>query len=316
MTAIFKSGTLKILCFMLIMLLTGCTNSKIIISPLYNQLDDRMRKEFNKLANFNDQQTAAFEASLGTYHVWHRQAELPQYAALLKTIAGSIEQKTTTRELVEDWFQQVEGHSRAARECHPVNYSLELIRTLSDEQLNYIERRFQKEQAKNRARYDSFSPEERVQRRLDRMEKWAERLGLKFTDEQQSILLSAFERQKSLRKEYYQLSAKWNRELFKLARNQSVPEYKALLGAHFDKLWSLLESAYPQQWQENRNLWQQTAFDFEQSLTDNQRKRFSRWISRLGNTLYSISNDKPSFKMGDDPAVGCLVPAAEQQRPG
>lgn len=316
MTVIYNSGIARLLSLVLIMLVTGCTNSKLIISPLYNQLDDRMRKQFNKLADFNAEQSAAFEASLGTYHVWHRQAELPQYASLLKSIASSIKQDSTTQTMVIDWFERVEGHSLAARECHPVNFSFDLIRSLTDEQLDSIEKDFKEKQAENRARYDSRTPQERAQRRLARMEKWAGRLNFKFTDEQRSILRSAFARQKSLRKEYYQLSAKWNKDLFTLARNQSSPDFHASMAEHFKQLWPLLETSYPQQWQHNRTLWQQTAFEFEQSLTDNQRVQFSRWISKMGDTLVSIATDKPSFKVTDDPSIGCPVPADARQKPG
>lgn len=298
----------------LVLLVCGCTNSKLIIGPLYNQLDDQIRKEFNKLARFNEQQKTAFEASLSAYHVWHRQSELPQYAALLKTIASSIRQQGTTQSSVANWIHQIEEHSMAARRCHPVNFSINLIKSLNDSQLDYIEARFRREQTKNRERYDSDTAEERVQRRLKKMQKWAGRLDLKFTQEQRSIVGSALRRQISLRTQYYDLTAKWNRDFFNLARNQSMPNYKQLMHSHFDRLWTLLESSHPQQWSANRELWQKTAFEFEQSLTDNQRIKFSRWISRLADTLISISRDEPDVKAGDDPSVGCLV--AARQKPG
>jgi hypothetical protein len=300
----------------LVAVVSACTNSKLIISPLYNQLDDRIRKQFHELADFNNEQTAAFEASLGTYHVWHRQAELPQYATLLRDIAAAIENQSTSQANVEGWMQRVEAHSRAARECHPINYSFDLVRTLSDDQLNAIEQRFLKRRAENRQRYESRTAEERVQRRLNNMDKWAGRLNLELTDEQRSILRSAFTRQKSLRAQYYQLSAQWNTELFDLARNQSHPDYNRAMQQHFEKLWSLLESNHAEQWQQNRELWQGVIFDVEQSMTRNQRLQFSRWIARLATTLDSVSRVTPSFKVGNDPTVGCLVPADERQTLG
>lgn len=311
-----KVGRQTLIGLALIALISACTNSKLIISPLYNKLDDRIRKQFHELADFNSEQTAAFEASLGTYHVWHRQGELPQYATLLRDIAVAVEGQSTSQTNVEAWMQRVEAHSRAARECHPINFSFDLIRTLSDDQLDAIEQRFLERRAENRQRYESRTAEQRVQRRLDNMDKWAGRLNLDLSDEQRSILRSAFTRQISLRAEYYQLSAQWNRELFELARNQSTPDYNDVMRRHFEKLWSLLETNHAQQWQQNRELWQGVIFELEQSLTRSQRLQFSRWISRLATTLDSVSRVTPSFKVGSDPMVGCLVPVDERQTLG
>ena len=289
-------------------LLAGCTNSKLIIGPLYNQLDNQIRSEFNKLGDFNDTQKDAFEQAVGTYHVWHRQSEMPQYAALISEIASSIAQSgSTSQQDVERWAMTAEHHSRLARICHPANFLFDVMQTLTDEQINFIERRFKSERKKNRERYESRTPKERIERRLKNMEKWAGRIGLDFTASQRAALRTSLTRQVSLRKEYYQLSDQWNRELFNLARAQHVPDYSDRLTAHMTKLWSLLETAHPEQWQENRELWQTTAFNFVTSMTPEQRSSTSRWLSKLGNTVDAISRDKPSFEVGNDPSVGCLV---------
>lgn len=288
--------------------LQGCTNSKMIIGPLYNQLDNQMRKEFNKLADFNEAQTAAFEQTLGTFHVWHRQAELPQYAALMQEVANSIKTPGTTAEQIRSWSEAVEGHSRTARECHPVNFSFDLMKTLTDDQLDFIERRFARQQAKNKARYESRSAEDRVIFRLNRLQKWAGRIDLEFNASQRAMIRSALTRQVSLRSEYYRLSADWNKQLFTLARDQQNPAYDSLMSTHLDRLWSLLESAYPEQWRQNREMWQEVAHRFVSSMTTEQRRNSSRWIAKMGRTLSAISKDKPSFTPGSDPSIGCLVP--------
>ena len=121
----------------LLTLLASCTNSKLLVGPLYNKLDDKIRSEFKKLGDFNDEQTVAFEQAVGTFHVWHRQSELPQYAALLQEIASSITvPERTTEADVERWIQTAEGFTRNARECYPVNFMTGTIRTLTDEQID------------------------------------------------------------------------------------------------------------------------------------------------------------------------------------
>lgn len=289
-------------------LLAGCTNSKLIIGPLYNQLDNQIRSEFEKLGDFNESQTAAFDEAVGTYHVWHRQSEMPQYAALVTELAGSIAQPgATTHDDVKRWSMNAERHSRLARECHPVNFLFDTMQTLTDKQITFIENRFKKERKKNRERYESRTREERIKRRLKNLGKWAGRIGFELSANQRAMLRTSLTRQVSLRKEYYQLSDAWNKELFRLARNQEATDYKEQLTNHMTKLWSLLESAHAEQWQANNDLWTKTSFNLISSMSPEQRSNTSRWLSKMGKTIAAISEDEPSFQVGSDPSVGCLV---------
>lgn len=303
----FSRTAYPLLALVLILLVQGCTNSRLIISPVYNRLDDRMREEFNKLADFNQQQTADFEARLGTYHVWHRQSELPQYAQLMRTVVASITNADTTEDDVKLWMETAEARTQALRECHPINFSFDLMRTLSDEQFDFIQARFNKEQTKNRERFKSRTRKERVARRLKNTVKWAGRIGLDFNAGQRAMLESAFLRQVSLRTEYYALSADWNSQFFNLARNQDNPSYENDLQNHLHKLWSLLETAHTEQWQANRDLWQETGFQIIDSMSSSQRTAVSRWVTKMSVTLDTISGYEPSFKVVNDPALGCLV---------
>ncbi len=292
----------------LLTLLASCTNSKLLVGPLYNQLDDKIRKEFEKLGDFNTQQTASFEQAVGTFHVWHRQSELPQYAALLQEIASSITiPERTTQTDVERWIQSVEGFSRKARECYPVNFLSGTIRTLTDEQITIIQKRFMGERRKNRERRGSRTPEERVAFRLKNLEKWAGRINLQLTQVQRNAIRDSLSRQVSLRKQYYALSDTWNSQLFTMARNQETTDYEARMQMHLGKLWSLLETTHPEQWRANRQLLQETLQSFVQSLNGDQRRNISQWVGKMGKTLQAVSRDTPSFTPGNDASVGCLV---------
>ncbi len=292
-------------------IVAGCSNSKLLLSPLYNRLDDQIRKEFHKLGDFNDDQVAAFEQRLGTFHVWHRQSELPKYASLMRDIGQSIAKRdTTNKETIDRWFETAEQHSRTVRKCHPINFSYDLVKTLTDKQVNFIQRRFARERRRNQERYYSRTPEERVERRHANVIKWAGRLNFEFTEKQKLMLKQTLQKQVSLRKEYYKLSSRWNRKLFAMARNQTSPTYNADMHKHVQSLWTLLEDGYTSEWDSNRRLWKTFALQFEQSLTADQRKQASIWVTQLAETLDAISKNEPSFKVGTDPSIGCLVEEA------
>lgn len=292
----------------LVILLSACTHSKLIIGPLYNRLDDRIRSEFNKLGDFNDEQTAAFEESVGTFHVWHRQSELPQYAVLLRDVANSIAQPdATSADDVRSWIYRVEDFSKEARQCYPANFMTGTIRTLPDEQLIAIERRFRSERGKNRKRHASRTTEERIAYRLENVEKWLGRIQLKLSKRQLAILRQGMEQQVSLRKQYYVLSDQWNRRLFNMARNQEAPDYETKLRAHMESLWSLLEDNHPAEWRANRELWQGTILELVDSLSAAQRRQASLWLANMAKTLEAVSRDKPSFQVKANTTAGCLV---------
>jgi len=286
------------------LLVTSCSTSKFVLGPLYNRLDDQMRNEFNKLGKFNQEQNSEFEKRLLNYHTWHRRKELPRYAELLDAIQYSVSApRRTTEADIQSWFDAAESFSVSARECHPVNFSYDLMKTLTDEQVNYIERRFKSEQGKNRKRYDAFTWDERIERRFNFVKKWSGRFGLKLTEEQQVLLKDTMQEQVSMRKQYWRLSAAWNREFFIIGRDQSANDYDARMDAQLAKLWSLLETNYPEQWQDNRDLWKGFAFEFVNSMTTSQREWARGWLGGVASTLRDMSDDKVAAAL--NPEVGC-----------
>lgn len=295
------------LVLLILLIIQGCTNSKFVIGPLYNRLDNKMRKELYEMGDFNAEQLAAFEASLGTFHVWHRQSELPQYAELLRDIATTMSAESTTAEDINLWMDIAEVHSTKARECLPVNFLASTIKSLSDEQIDALQEHVENERAENRERYASRTTQERIERRISNTVKWTNRLGIDLNPNQRAMFLSAYKQQISLRNEYFSLSDDWNRQLFEMVRNKGNPEYETALKDHLAKLWRLLESNYPEQWQANRDLWKQTALRYVRSMTDEQRDVLVPWLNKMARTLVSISQDEPSFIVGNDSTIGCLV---------
>jgi len=297
-----------VLSAVILLIVTGCTNSKLVIGPLYNRLDDQIRGEFHKLAKWDKNQIAHFEARVGTFHVWHRQNELPQYATLLNTIQASIKTRdVTTREDIKNWIDTAESYTHVASMCHPVNFSYDLMQTLTDEQIDYIEKRFKSERKKNFTRYLESTPEERRKKRLENVVKWSGRIGLDFNNTQKRMLEDTLSKQVSLRQQYYALVDVWAKDVFILARMQDTPDYQAKMKVQMNKLWGLLENAHNDEWKANRKLWRDFGYEFVKSLSHDQRIQASNWIDKMGSTVRDISKDEPSFKVTDNPELGCIV---------
>ena len=300
-----------LLALLALITLVACSNSKLILGPLYNRIDNQMRDEFNKLGDFDSRQKAEFEVRLQTYHLWHRRKELPQYATLINDVESALASTTPkTAAQIQQWTDRLEQFSVEARTCHPVNFSFDLLRTLSDEQVDFIEARFAREQGKNKERYNSRTPEERLERRYNNVIKWSGRIGLDFTQEQKTLLRQTMEKQISLRKQYWALSSQWNEEFFAIARDKSSQEFKPRLAGQLDKLWGLLEENQTEEWTANRQLWNGFMLDFANSMTSSQRRWADDWLGKLARTLRDMSDDSVAFETKNpragDPAMGCV----------
>ncbi len=291
-----------------VVLLSGCINSKLVITPLYGRLDNQMRAQFNKLGDFNKEQKRAVEQAIGTFHVWHRKSELPRYSLWIRELADAIaSNEATTAEEVEGWGVSLADHSRRARECYPIYFLVDQMQSLSDKQIDFIEQRFKEELIEDRERYSSNTPEDRIKRRIKNIDKWAGRISLDLTPAQLALIRESLAQQVSMSAKYNDLVEQWNKQLFKLARDRDNPNFSELMKTHLSKRGSLLSTTYPDQWQENRDLWQQTVRDVLTSLSPAQRKASSKWLTVFAGTLDKLSKDKPSFSAGDDTSVGCLV---------
>ncbi len=289
-------------------ILGACTNSKLIIGPLYNRLDDQIRGEFHKLGDFNSTQVDAFEQRLGSFHVWHRQSEMPKYAELLRRIrAGVLDRESLNKAEVTNWINVSEGYTQAIRMCHPANYSFSIMQSLTDEQIDFIEKRFASERRKNFNRYQSKTKDERRETRVENVVKWASRIGFDFTKTQRELLDETFAKQVSLRNQYYKLVHVWNKELFTLARNQASTTYEKDMATQVAKLWTLVEKQHPEQWGANRQLWRDFAFEFVETLNYDQRVWADTWLGKMAKTIDGISQDTPSFQFSNDPKLGCTL---------
>lgn len=288
-----------------IIALTGCSNSTTVIGPLYNRLDNQMSSGILKLTTFEPPQHDAMMQLVHHFHYWHRRDQLPEYATLLNDIETTLlSGQPITKTATKRWASSVEAFTRQFRECHPINFSDQIIKTLSDEQVNSIEDSIRTRRKDHRERYGQSSREERIERRMNNMIKWAGRVGFDFNLGQKVLLRETFEKQISLRNQYFVLSDRWADDFFKLLRNRHSPELKHNMAIHLDKLWHLLESAHPKEWQQNRDLWSSFLYDLGQTMTTGQRTSTGKWLGKMGDTLDTLSRSSVSFEASQSSA-GC-----------
>ena len=289
-------------------LITSCTNSEFVLSIFYNRLGDRLSNSILKHGKFSELQTAALENSVGAFHAWHRQTQLPEYAKLLKTISNSIaEPSLKTTQMVGQWVTQARRYRQTAMQCHPLNFSIEPMRTLSDEQLIAIEQGLVKERKKHGKEWSDITAEQRIELQFEKIEKWASRVNININAEQRLLLRGTLVQQKYNYEYYQERSEQWFSQLFNLARDQESADYRDKMKTLIDQRWGLWETINPEASQHDRKLWQSFLVKFIDSMTPAQRRDFVKWNTKMSANIKSISQQEPEFPPADDPSIGCVV---------
>ncbi len=304
---ISRNTQLILLTLATLLLISGCLNNRFVLSALYNRADNQIRNEFNKLGQFQDWQKQAFEQRLQTFHYWHRRQEMPVYAALLRDIQSKVTEKgNTTLQHTTNWLNAIEDATERAQRCYPANFSIDLIKSLTPVQIDFIERRFAREQRKNRARYESKTREQRMQERLKTAESGMGHFGFELTRKQKRIVLRTLFNTRSLHDEYYQIIVPWNKKLFSIARHSNKAGFENDLRGHLAAVFSQLEERHPDTFAFNRKLWRNFALEFVQSLTWEQREWLKPFLGKLARNIDIIASSDVSFKPHNDAKLGCL----------
>ena len=288
------------------LLVAGCTNSPFLVGVFYDRLDDKAIDAADEWVGFTAAQADEFDAYAGTFHTWHRRAELPRYAALMRDMTRGLSTwDQATPEDFTGWFDAVRSRAEALRACHPARFATPLVRTLSQQQIDRMERIWREKRAENIDRAGERTRAERIERRVENIDTWAGRLGVDLDPDQLTLLEDAFLRQVSLHDEYRALSDDWNGKLFALARDADAPDHDVRMEAHVDDWFDMVEKAHPERWAANRLLWRDTAVAFEKTLSRQQRRDALRWVNKMADTLDTLALDTPDWLPGDDPRYGC-----------
>ncbi|PID61621.1 MAG: hypothetical protein CSB44_06195 [Gammaproteobacteria bacterium] len=288
------------------MLVGACLNNRFVVGTLYNRIDNQMRKAFHKLTRFDDEQITMLDARVLAFHNWHREAELPRYAALADEVGAHLVDDTVSDTLVQRWFDTLDTFSQNVRACYPANFSTPVFQSLDQAQLADIRARLERRLQRSRNRYRNETPEDRVARRVARMNTWSRRIDLELRPDQLEMLREMFRNQNALTLKYYALYEVWLSRMFRLAAAPVTAENTAALDRQMASLWGMLERQYPDEWQTNRELWETTLHKLFESFDSEQRTAFGTWLGRFANNLRRVSRNGPERAQDYDAALGCM----------
>ena len=275
-----------------VLLITGCASS-IVVRTLYADLDDRSAERFKQYADFTDRQDQWIDRQATQFHRWHRATQLPLYASALQQLGGELSDKhTLSDEDVSRWEQTVRDLTENVRRCHPLNHADDFLINLSDRQVKQIGKHLRNQHNKFRKRYQSESADERLQRRVANITKWAGRLGASFNERQRALLIDTLKRQHSLGEQRMQLRSQWLDRFDDNLKNRRQPGFASRHDALMAEQWRQTEREYPRQWRENEVLWTNFLLQFLSLQTPQQRTTMLDRIAKFASIIDGMSGNR------------------------
>ena len=155
----------------LALLLGGCSSFGLV----YNRLDLLAGLQLRSFVSLDDQQDAAYRTAFARTWRWHRNTELPRYAAHLREIAAGVDRPLDAPRLAAIEERIRVDSLRLGEEL--VRESAPLVASFSDAQVADFLEEMDERVAKTRRKQFKLSDEDWIEQRyddaLDRWEDWA-----------------------------------------------------------------------------------------------------------------------------------------------
>lgn len=177
------------MCWLLVGLaLQGCNAVKIA----YNQAPTLAYLYLDSYVDFNDVQSLQIKNELAQMQVWHRQTQLPAYIDLLRKVQQKLPQDITAGQACEVFAEVRQKALSLTEYAEPA--ALSLAATLTQKQLDVMQRKFAKGNSSWREDYLEGSAKDVFEKRQKSAIKRSEMLYGSINDRQRSLIAQQIEK--------------------------------------------------------------------------------------------------------------------------
>ncbi len=173
----------------LLLALGGCSTG---LKLAYNNLERLALWEVDDEIDLDDAQKAAFRQEFQALHRWHRQTQLPLYAAGLRSLATAIDRDEPLGAAVTKTLEAADGHGETLWEQARPGVE-RLFATLSDRQIADYDAEQRKEIDKESRKHADDTPDDRRKRWLREWRNSLDRWIGKPNAQQTALLEAAWE---------------------------------------------------------------------------------------------------------------------------
>lgn len=280
------SARFRLACMLLgvALLLQGCSFATRFA---YNHLDWLANRELAKYVDLNDAQEQWLEPRFKQVWDWHRDSQLPLYAADLRQLMGAVERGLTREDLLTANARMEQHWVRVTEALR--DDAIALLRRLDDAQVAQL---LERVDAKNQEFFDerlSVSAQERKEEdRKDAREWFDDRLGSVSLGQREAI--EQWLNQRLDLSEHWQARRQWWRAAFAdaLARRDQPEAAEELATLLFDSrsTWS---AALQEQVEVNQQLWLDLTLEVMRLASDKQRRHLLAYLGELAEDFEALA---------------------------
>lgn len=269
-------------------MITSCAPNKLSIKTAYSRLDNQIYSNINAYADFTAEQKAWIRESSEQFQRWHRANELPLYASALTAFSDQIQSgQSVTRNDVLRWFDEFESLSNRSFEQLPLIKSVDVMTTLSDEQVRDIALHMTERNLGQREKILEQESMGNNLARIDRIGTSLSQLGIELTSEQRLIIDRGLNRYEGDRTDRIDVLIDWQSQFIALLEKRDQPGFGTAMSHHISTYRQQMRAHYPDRSKRNTETAAQTTAELINSLTDAQRQEM---IARL-DTVRTVLTD-------------------------
>ena len=271
-------------------LTAGCSTGSLAIRYLYGRFDNTLNERILAYADFSATQEAEIRRAVDEYVAWHRQNELPRYAALLAEVTTQLESGDYDVDVVMASLEQVRAYSDHGYQMSPIVNAQDFLRDLSDEQVRQIAEKFRQREESFRE-WQAKRQREGDAGRLEAIVKNVARLGVRLTEEQRFIIADGIKRYRWRPGERRRLWRRWETDFLTLLNRRHETGFTASVTQHLAGYQKLGRMADPERDAWNQRNTARIIRDVLVTLDDQQRGALIRRLTDTRRTLLAMADD-------------------------
>ncbi|MEL0035893.1 MAG: DUF6279 family lipoprotein [Gammaproteobacteria bacterium] len=260
----------------------------------YNNLDWLLPWYVEDYITLTDIQEEQFEQEFEDLWAWHRENELPKYVTSLKQLEEDIAEDAITLEKIIAYQDEARDHYLVTAQ-RVVSQGIDLMSTLSDEQVAEMKEIIMEEMAEYEERVFESSKEERIKKRIRNTEKSFRRWIGKLTNKQKILIEQWGSDLESLYEYGFQYTVASRKAFFAAMERREDKEYLRerllFLTVERDQLHT---KEHLEARERNRDKTRQLLLTMKDTLTKKQRERLIRKIKNYREPLEELAAEAES----------------------
>lgn len=219
------------------------------VKTVYNHLDLLIPWYVEDYITLNDQQQAELEKRLASVIKWHRTTQLAQYSAFMRKTSAEIHNGVTEQEL-DDALAEVDKswHTLISKIAPEL---VDILLTANDDQKKELFDNIKKRNDEFKKDYLDLSEQQRIEDRVEAMQKNFKRWLGSLSEQQRSIIKHYASNFIPIHKDRWLFRLRWQNELRTLLnKDPAKPQVRESL----EKLFIDMQAMYPPEYQQKRDV--------------------------------------------------------------